>query len=541
MPSKLKLWIFLFSLIPTLLQGSPDSTPDSLLSILQAEILQKDQYVENKKIRVDGLRDSLSGIASDNYSEQYYFCEKILDEYMSLRYDSAFVYAHQLNILAFLQQDPNKIISSRLKISSLFLSGGLFSQALDTLRCIEPAVLTDEFKADYYNLYGRLYYSMAGFISDQHFAPRYVAKGNLYQDSLIRVLPPGSDAYIMAVGKRYCYDHEYQKTIDTLTPLLQRWDYSARSFPILASTLAFCYRSLGRMAEAKEMLMLAVISDIKNVKLESTTSTDLAVIFYKEKEVALAYECIQLAHQCASKFNARHRKTRILETLPSIDTEKIILEQEKQLRTRNFAIVVSLLGLVVVLFLVIIYIQLLRLRRSRKQVQATNRSLEETNLQLKESNLIKDKYILDFLDIYSAYISKMDQQQKQLQKKVREKKFDELLSIINRETIEEERQQFFKCFDTIFLSLFPTFIDDFNQLLQPDGHLVPRKNELLNTELRIYAFMRLGINQPVSIAKFLNCSLNTVYAYKTKINNKALFSDKKDFEEAIMKIGIHLS
>ncbi len=57
-------------------------------------------------------------------------------------------------------------------------------------------------------------------------------------------------------------------------------------------------------------------------------------------------------------------------------------------------------------------------------------------------------------------------------------------------------------FDMAFLSLYPTFVDEINELLADDGKLIVKKGELLNTELRIFALIRLGIKDSSKIAAF---------------------------------------
>jgi DNA-binding CsgD family transcriptional regulator len=286
------------------------------------------------------------------------------------------------------------------------------------------------------------------------------------------------------------------------------------------------------------MLVLAVISDILHAKMESTTATQLAEMFYMEKDLDRAHQSIQLAQQSADYFNARHRKVRISKTLPLIETERILLEQDRRDRARSYSRIISSLALLTILFVVVIYMQLKRLRRSRFLIGEANRSLAESNLNLGESNAIKEKYIVDFLTSCANFIARADVYQKILRKKLREKNYEELSRLLWSDMVEEERQALFRRFDTIFLGLFPSFIGDFNALLLPGKEIVPAKNELLNTELRIYALMRLEIVDPSAVAKFLNCSLNTIYAYKTRINNRTRAADKKEFEKSIMQIGM---
>ncbi len=513
---------------------------DSLLKVLDQQIAGRESYLDQKLKRIDALRNKLNAVPAGDLRLQFSYVSEMTAEYRDVIYDSAFVYVHKMSRLAHTLGDAEMIADARLEASSLFLGGGVFTLAVDTLRTMRPPELDTSLKKRYYTLSARLWYDLAGYIGDQFYAPLHVALGNRYQDSLIMLETPGSDAYRMAVGKKLTYEHRYREAIDTLLPLLDHWDTSNRRFPILGSTLSFCYRSLDEEMQAKQMLIMAVISDIINVKMESTTAMQLAEMFYSERNLERAHQCIQLAQKSADYFNARHRKVRISKTLPLIETERMLLEQEKRHRVRLFATVVAVFAALVVLFLAIIYKQLQRIKRSEQIIRRTNRSLEETNLKLRESNTIKDEYIVDFLDAQASFIDRTDAHLKVIRKKMREKSYDTLMRLLDSELVEEERQQLFKRFDTVFLGLFPSFIEDFNALLEPDGRIVPRKNELLNTELRIYALRRLGINEPTAVAKFLNCSLNTIYAYKTRINNKALSQDKREFDRAIMSIGIRI-
>ena len=51
-----------------------------------------------------------------------------------------------------------------------------------------------------------------------------------------------------------------------------------------------------------------------------------------------------------------------------------------------------------------------------------------------------------------------------------------------------------------FLTIYPDFLQQLNSLLHPD-EVQLKKGELLNTELRIYALIRLGITDSSKIAR----------------------------------------
>jgi len=78
-------------------------------------------------------------------------------------------------------------------------------------------------------------------------------------------------------------------------------------------------------------------------------------------------------------------------------------------------------------------------------------------------------------------------------------------------------------------------VDRFNELLQKDARIVPPEGKL-TTELRIFALIRLGVDDSKRIAKMLDYSLSTIYNYKVSVKNHALI-DRDSFELRVKMIG----
>lgn len=166
-----------------------------------------------------------------------------------------------------------------------------------------------------------------------------------------------------------------------------------------------------------------------------------------------------------------------------------------------------------------------------------NHQLNEKNNLLQENNNIKEYYITQFFDVCFSYIHKMERNQNVLFKLAINKSYAELVKKLKSSaSIEEELDALYFRFDTVFLSLYPTFVEDFNSLLRDEEKVVLKPDALLNRELRIYALLRLGISDTKKIANFLCCSTSTVYNYRTKMRNKVA-REKDNFEAEIMKIG----
>ena len=151
--------------------------------------------------------------------------------------------------------------------------------------------------------------------------------------------------------------------------------------------------------------------------------------------------------------------------------------------------------------------------------------------------MIKEEYIAQYMDQCSLYIEKFDAYRKNLNKLISLGKTEELKKTLkSTDMLDDELKLFYRNFDTTFLKLFPTFVADFNRLLTPDGQIILKKEGQLNTELRVFALIRLGITDSVKIAQFLRYSVTTIYNYRVKTRNKAV-GNRKELEDKVMEIG----
>ena len=164
-----------------------------------------------------------------------------------------------------------------------------------------------------------------------------------------------------------------------------------------------------------------------------------------------------------------------------------------------------------------------------------NEHLQHTNERLNEANRIKEEYIGYFFNNNLAYVEKMDELRKMVARKVRAGQHEELLKLPAAAENRREREELFALFDRIFLSLFPDFVERYNDLFNEENRLEVTQN-ILPAELRIFALIRLGITSSDRIATFLDFSLSTVKNYKTKARNRSRIPNEL-FEQKIMEIG----
>jgi hypothetical protein len=223
---------------------------------------------------------------------------------------------------------------------------------------------------------------------------------------------------------------------------------------------------------------------------------------------------------------------------------------KQKFELQKYLFVVSLLSLFLIVAVIYVYLQMKRIARIRKELyltniklndlnrdlQKSNNQLLELNHKLGETNRVKEVYLGKFIDLCSSYIEKLDNYRRSLNKVANNGKIEELIkSLKSSQFIEDELNDFYTNFDETFLRIYPTFISDFNALFPEDEKQAIKPGELLNTELRVYALIRLGINDSAKIAVFLRYSITTIYTYRSKLKNKSLYPD--NLEEQVMKIG----
>jgi hypothetical protein len=220
----------------------------------------------------------------------------------------------------------------------------------------------------------------------------------------------------------------------------------------------------------------------------------------------------------------------------------------RQARSHRAAVISSIL-LAALTFLLLILAWFL-VARSRK-LTLLSRELEDRNLQLAEANgslgslnkelsradRVKERYIVDFLRRFSENVSFVQAEDSRARNMLKQGKAEQLLRELSLSTrTEKSLKEFYRTFDSTFLqAICPDFVDRFNELLREDARFSPKPGSL-NTELRIFALIRLGVDDSREIAELLHYSASTIYNYKVSVKNAAL-GDRDRFEEAVKKIG----
>ncbi len=506
---------------------------DSLLIQLNHRIEMRDVYLQEKLERIDGLKQQVA--KSPSRENRYTLHVKIYDEYKSLNYDSAFLYARKIQSLAYADKNTEEIADSRMKLSFVLVSSGLFNEALDTLRKLTSANLSQKLKADYFYLMGRTSYDLSDFNRDEYFSAIYNLRGNAYLDSAISLMSKESSQYHMMSGLKYLHVRNIQAAQESFEQMIANFSLTDVDFAIAASTLSFIYFYNDQPEKSKAMLIRAAIADITSCTKETLAMLNLAEMLFKQGDSENAYRYVKIALEDANYYGARHRKIQVAAVFPIIEGQQLNMVESRRKMLLLYSSLITVLTILIIAFAVIILKQFKKLKEAKQVISTANDVLIETNHQLSDANKIKEEYIWYYFNTTADYIGKLDALKRSLDLKLKTKKLEDMKFVVDSINIKHERDELYHNFDLVFLKLFPDFVNVFNSLLEADDKIHLKDGQLLNTELRIFALIRMGITDNEKIAKILDYSVTTIYRYKTRIRSKSTVPNEQ-FDREIMAI-----
>ncbi|RYU89980.1 tetratricopeptide repeat protein [Mucilaginibacter terrigena] len=530
---------FLLRLLFTLFLAYPAITigagTDTILTTLKTEISRKNIYDNAKQSRIHHLKKLQRSTSKLDYSKQYDLCLKLYDEYKSYQYDSAYVYVNKLKDISVAMNDMSRAYYSQIKLGFILLSSGMFKETFDSMRAVDPKVLNDSMKVEYYFIMYRCNTDLAKYNSDKYFTPDYIKKGYAYIDSAINLSKPGSVSRIYYTGLKHVAENDNINGSQELNKLIApNAPISMHLRAMITCSLGQIYINSDRRQEGVELLAQSAIADIKSSTKETVALFTLAEQLYKAGNIKDAYSFIQLAKADADFYGARQRKIQIGAILPLVAAEELNHSEKEKQTILMYLLAITALASLVILFLVMIYKQLGKLKHKERIIEDQNIELKDINYKLVEDAHIKEEYIGQFFKIISSYILKLEKLKMSVDTKLSIKKYDDIRLIINNINIKKEREVLYYSFDHIFLKIFPNFISVFNSQFDEKDQIWPHEHEVLNTDLRIFALIRMGINDNETIAKILEYSVNTIYVYKMRI--KAKSKNPEQFEQCIMDI-----
>lgn len=531
------------------LHAADSSRADSLLLKLDQAIKERPIYMEQKELKLVELKRQLHRQIPDE--ERFAILGTLLDEYRSFNTDSALHMAEEREQIAIRLGNREYIDNARMNKADVLGMTGMYKEVMDLMRNIHIDRLPVDIHPYYYHIYRTVYGLMADYAVTAYEKKLYTELTDKYRDSLLLVNKDNLLIHTLIQSDQYNVRNEYDKAIRLLTDYLALQKDYEHDVAICAYTLSESYRLKGDKEKEKEYLIVSAMADMKTAVREYISLRKLAVLLYQEGDIERAYSYVKICMEDAAACNAQLRKLEILEIFPIIN-DAYQQKTEKQQEQMKWALVsISLLSLFLLLAIFYVYKQMKKVAAARREVIDANKRLKElndelhlSNAQLKEANhsiaensYLKEEYIGRYMDQCSVYLEKMDNYRRSLGKIAATGNVEELYkNIKSSKFIEGELKEFYTNFDNTFLQLFPTFVEDFNALLADDEQISLKAGERMNTELRIFALIRLGITDSVKIAQFLRYSVTTIYNYRTKVRNKAA-GDRDLLEQEVMTIG----
>ena len=528
---------FLILTIFTLLVPSAvfsSAKTDSLFKQLDYELSNKKNYDQNKETAIQKLKTTYRSISPNNLNGKFNVCAKLYDQYKSYQHDSAYTYATQLLNLSHLLKDKSKEDFSKIKIGFILLSSGMFKETFNSLSGINIRLLDDSAKIEYYSLMTRAYYDVATYDNDTHYTPDYNNLANKYIDSAIALCKPGSYDKIYLTGFKKFKNGNNQDAAVDFNELLKHHQLTMHQTAIVASTLSNIYANTKNHEAQINLLIQATICDIKTSTKETVALFWLAEILYKNGDIKNTYIYLQQALADADFYGARQRKIQIGTLLPIVASENLVYIEKEKTRFLIYLSSITALAILVIVVSILLFKQLNKLRHKEKIIDDKNIQLEKINEQLVEGTKIKEDYIGYFFDVISGYILQLEKIKRTVDLKLSAKKYDDIQIIIDKINIKKDRDKLFYTFDHVFIKIFPNFITEFNALFKKEDQIWPEEDEVLTTDLRIFALMRIGISDTETIAKILEYSEKTIYVYKMRIKAKAI--SPAAFDQHIMDI-----
>lgn len=535
-----------------------------LLDSLDSSLGKSAAYTAEKERRISSLRRRLSQTA--NPEQRFWICRNLVDEYSSYNSDSALHYIDASTAVGRQAGRREWVDEMNLNRAYIYAATGLLAEAESALNEVDPRQMTPALATEYYN---RLLFVLTHkdqYLGKNSLTRPYSERAKAMLDSVSRLMQPSDPQYIWFLAWRSMTDPaKTREAIPVVEKALESSTYSTREEAMNAWILSRLYELTGNSDMMMRYLILSAIADVRTSNKEIASLEEISNRLYQSNDLERANDYISHCLQLANDYKSRVRVGRLADLQYHI-TKAYSQRNDRQRRKLNVYFIIALVfAACLAVAMLFLYKQNRRIHRSKTELDRSNaqlnskvEELSQTRRQLKDANDrleilyrnvrdeagelaagndAKERYIADIFAICSDYISKLDEFRRNIYRKIVAHNFDEVKELTkSHELSHGEIKELYQNFDSIFLKVYPNFVDDFNTLLRPDERVAMKKPGVLTTELRIYALVRLGINDSVKIARFLHCSTQSVYNARMKMRNKSDIS-KEQFAEAVRRLG----
>ena len=522
---------------------------EGLLQQLDLRLKQRETYIENREQRIGSLKELLDK-SEFTPEQQYLLNERLVNEYVSYQADSAIRYFYRNIDLAGRMKNSARLTDSRIELAHFYASTGIYFEASQTLGLIDTMRLTPSQRVRYYAARHKLNDELQLYSHDAEQSARSLRLALYYNDRVIAESEPGSVVRLNAELWRAMYDHRYGVACALADAVMERVPVLSREYATVAYMRALVAELEGDREQMRIWFARSAITDIQLAIRDYAALKSLASVL-TDIDIQRAMKYIRVVMDDAQYFNSRLRPWQDALVLPGIEQAYYAHKLKMDRIQLVFACSMVLFVLLAIGGLYFSLRQNRKLHEARRRMHEANERLnvsvedlrrinerlKELNNQIVEANGVKEEYIGMFLMMCSEYIDKIAEERRRVRKLLRDGKIDDLRKEYAASSTENvELKQFYNLFDTTFLRLYPTFVEELNSLLAEDSRIEPKKGEYLNTELRIFALIRLGISDTPKIAALLHYSLSTIYNYRSKIRYRSNIT-RDEFEKRIRTIG----
>lgn len=480
-----------------------------------------------KEARIDSIRSQIPSAGSA--AVLYGLYDVLFEEYLKWECDSALSYAHRKERLARELDDPVLENDAAEDVARRYIISGMYHDALQVMDRAIPDSVGDRLSSRSYLIYD-IYHGMVLSTSDEQIRSEYRPLETEYLLLASRCIPESNIDYYNIQGKILIPEGRPLELINRLQGKLSDEQCTFSETAVLQYWIAKAYETIGDRRNAFLYYLRSARADLESPTREYRSLICVSQFCYEYGMTAFAYKYIVRSYGDALLSQAHIRLNQIGDTMAKIVTT---YDHQLQRRHRMNSVMLVMLSLsILLLVLAIIY-----LIASRSQLRRANGEVLGNLRALKESNRIKDTYLGQFLSMFTSHIDALERYRSQLRIIAKRRDLDALVQELHADDfIDEEWAFLYGKFDTIFLGLFPDFVEQLNTLLKPDQQLSIPSNGKLTNEIRAFALIRLGITDSARIAKYLRKSVTTIYNYRVKMRNAAL-GKRETFEERVMQIG----
>lgn len=534
-----------------------------LLATLDSILVQTGELASQKELKIAQLKKKLSNAA--NFEEEFWINKMLYDESFVFNADSAMKYVDRNIQIATELKKKDWQDEWLINRSFMFAATGLLKEAGEVLEKVDSTSLSDGLKLSYYYQRSYLYSHLGQYMGDQkQVNNKYYNEFENANKHMLALVRPKDPLYWWCVAS--CNELSPEDSLfSALENVVLSSHHNTRLDAMNAYGLSNMYKRIGDKEKTMIYLIYSAMADLRVCNRDIASLQELSSLLYDAGDIDRAYAYMNYCLKAALLYPNRVRIINI-----STELDKIYANyQQRDIRWRNslqnYLYVVTFLSIILVLALIGLYRQTKKLRKSRTELDSANHSLNQhvvelsqmhkqlalanqelqnlnellrsANQKLQESNDVKEEYIGYVFSICSNYISKLDEYRKNINRKLKTGQFEEARQLTDNSSLtQNELKDFYANFDAIFLRVYPDFVADLNSLLRPEEQILLKDASELNTEVRIYALVRLGINDSVKIADFLHCSPQTVYNHRLRMRNKAIIPKDK-FAEAVRLLG----